>query len=147
MKLEEFGMICATAAGIYGFVRWLMEAERSPDPWGADIEKTVNTADAVPVCPHCLAPQEHNGWFCPECGATVGPYANYLPFVYPFSVGDAFRAGASSHPRRGLLVTLGYILVALGYFSILAPIYLLLLFLNFHRQAHEQELMPDNPLG
>ena len=65
----------------YRLVLWVMEAPRVPDPWGKEIEDAVNHEGAVPLCHNCLAPQEHNGWFCPECGVTVGPYCNYLPFV------------------------------------------------------------------
>lgn len=56
-------------AAIYIFCRWLLACPRTPDPWGAEVEQAVEEEHAVPVCPHSLTPQEHNGWFCPECGS------------------------------------------------------------------------------
>ena len=80
-------------AAIYAFCQWLLACPRTPDPWGSDVERAVKGEKAVPVYPHCLTPQEHNGWFCPECGSTSGQYGNYLPNVYIVSIGDAVRAG------------------------------------------------------
>ncbi len=45
---------------------WFQETKLAPEPWGTELEHAVHGPEAVPVCPHCLAPQEHDGWFCPE---------------------------------------------------------------------------------
>ena len=113
---------------IYGLVLWLMEAKRAPDPWGDEIDKALDQDDAVPLCHHCLTPQQHNGWFCPECGATVGPYCNYLPFVYLFSQGEVLRAGVTERFRRSPLIVIGFVLVSLAICAFAAPVYWFFLF-------------------
>ena len=120
--------ICALA--IYRVVVWLMEAPRTADPWGNEIDEALNQGEAVPLCHHCLTPQEHNGWFCPECGATVGPYCNYLPFVYIFAEGEVLRAGVTERLRRNPLIVIGFILFSLTVFAPIAPIYWFFLFKN-----------------
>ena len=123
--------ICALA--IYRFVLWVVETPRTVDPWGKETEEAVNRDEAVPLCHHCFTPQEHNGWFCPECGATVGPYCNYMPYVYIFSQGEVLRAGLTERMRRSPLITIGFVLLSLGMFAIAAPIYWFFLFKNLHR--------------
>ena len=123
-------ILALIAAAIYAFFRWLVAGPRTPDPWGYEVEQAVEAGDAAPLCPHCLTPQQHHGWFCPECGSTVGQYGNYLPSVYIFSIGDAARAGVQQRsPWTPLLVT-GYVLLAIAYFSLLAPLYCLFLFIH-----------------
>ncbi len=129
-------------AAIYRFCQWLLTCPRTPDPWGGDVEQAVESEDAVPVCPHCLTRQEHNGWFCPECGSMTGKYGNYLPYVYIFSLGDAVRAGVQQRGRWTPWLVAGYVLVAFAWFSILAPIYCLLLFLNRSRITKLQQVSP-----
>src|SRR5438552_2102204 len=116
--LAIFALVCAA---LYAFCKWLSASPRSPDPWGAEVEKAVEGEEAVPVCPHCLTPQEHNGWFCPGCGSASGQYSNYLPNVYIFSIGEAARAGVEHPNRWASFVTAGYVLIAFGFFSVLAP--------------------------
>ncbi len=111
MALVVLGIV---VVALYRVVLWLMEAERTADPWGEEIDKALEQDDAVPVCHHCLTPQRHNGWFCPECGATVGPYCNYLPFVYLFSQGEVVRAGVTERFRRSPLIVVGLVLFPLA---------------------------------
>jgi len=56
-----------------------------PNPWSDEDQEAVNRPDAVRVCHRCLTPQEHLGWFCPECGAATGPYNNCMPFLHILS--------------------------------------------------------------
>ena len=137
--LVILGLIFGT---VYAFSQWVFACPRTTDPWGADIEQAVEGEDAVPVCPHCLTPQDHNGWFCPECGATSGQYSNYLPNVYIFSMGDAVRAGVQQRSRWTPFLVTGYVLIAFAFFSILAPVYCLCLFLNRARIINLQEEAP-----
>jgi hypothetical protein len=133
------GVFALTAVVVYAFCRWLMSCPRTRDPWGADIEQAIEQEEAVPVCPHCLVPQRHNGWFCPECGFASSQYGNYLPSVYMFSIGDAVRDGVHRRSRWTPLLVAGYILLACAFLSILAPIYCLFLFLyrsQFVRHQH-----------
>jgi len=127
------GIIGLGCAAVYAFFKWLSAGPRTPDPWGPEVEEAVQKEEAVAVCPHCLTLQAHNGWFCPGCGSVSGQYGNYLPSVYIFSIGEAARAGVE-HPNRWRpFVTAGYVLIALGFFSVLAPAYCLFLFINLSR--------------
>jgi len=124
---------------IYRTILWLAAAARTPDPWGPEIEEAVERDDAVPLCDHCLAPQGHNGWFCPQCGATVGRYSNYLPFVYPFTIGESLRAGGEGRLRPWWVPILGFLMVPFCLLPIiLAPIYLLFFFARSLRPETEQ---------
>lgn len=130
--LVVLGLIGAT---VYAFCQWLMTCPRTPDPWGEEVEQVIEGEEAVPVCLHCLAPQEHNGWFCPECGSTTGQYSNWLPAVYIFSIGDAVRAGVQRRRHWTPFLVTGYVLIAFAWFSVLAPVYCLLLFFNRARMS------------
>jgi hypothetical protein len=129
MKIGTFLLLIFVPIVLYRFIVWLMGAKRTPDPWGPEVEQELNSPESLPVCPHCLTPQEHNGWFCPQCGSTVGQYGNYLPFVYTFTIGDALRSGAG-RAKSSFLLTLGYVLVGLSmlnYLVIMVPICLFFL--------------------
>ena len=102
-----------TVVGGYRLIRWIADSPRSPDPWDQQTEDATNAEDAVPVCHHCLTPQDHNGWFCPDCGTPVGPYANYLPYVYVFSIGSALRACLTEKFRHAPLIMAGFAMVSL----------------------------------
>lgn len=146
MKAELLAILILSGFALYLFIRWLRAPRQTSDPWGQDVEQTLQDPDAEPVCPHCLTPQHHNGWFCPECGSTVGQFSNYLPFVYPFSIGDAMRAGVTGGLWKRPIILTGYILIALGYFTILAPIYIALLFIRIARN-HELAAPTHEPGG
>ncbi len=141
--IGALGILGLFSAAVYTFCRWLFTAPLTPDPWGAEVEQAVEGEGAVPLCPHCLAPQEHNGWFCPECGSTVGPYSNYLPAVYIFSIGEAVRAGVTRRLRHPLLLGIGYVLIALGFLPFLVALIYLVLVLRKLNQRQDQD---SNPL-
>lgn len=128
------------AAAIYGFCQWVLASPRNPDPWGDDIEREVEEGETVPLCPHCLAPQAHNGWFCPECGSTAaGQYGHYLPGVYIFSFGEVLRAGVEWPGRWTLLVATGSALAAFYPLSGLALIYWLFLLAHRSRITRQRQ--------
>jgi hypothetical protein len=81
-----------------------------------------------------LTPQSHNGWFCPECGATVGPYCNYMPYVYVFAQGEVLRAGVADRVRHSVVVIAGFVLLSLGMYSVVAPVYWYFLAKNLRRK-------------
>jgi hypothetical protein len=140
--LAIFGLI---GAALYGLCQWVVACPRKPDPWEADLEPAGEGAEALPLCPRCLAPQAHPGWFCPECGsAAASQYGNYLPAVYIFSMGDGLRAAVERPGRWTPLVATGCALVGFLPFSPLAPIYGLFLFaqrarINRQRRAARRE--------
>jgi hypothetical protein len=136
--LGALAILGLIGAAIYRFCQWLLACPRTPDPWGSDVGQAVEGAEAAPLCSHCLAPQEHNGWFCPECGSTTGQYSNYLPGVYIFSLGDAVRAGVQQREPWTPLLVVGSVLIACAWFSILAPVYCLFLFINRARVSNPE---------
>jgi hypothetical protein len=127
-ELVALVILAILGVGFYRLILWLKEATRTADPWGDEIDKTLDQDDAVPLCHHCFTPQQHNGWFCPECGATVGPYCNYLPFVYIFSQGEVLRAGVTERIRHSPLIVIGFVLLSLVMCAVAAPIYWFFLF-------------------
>jgi hypothetical protein len=133
-ELVALVILAILGMAIYRLVLWLTEAKRTADPWGDEIDKALDQDDAVPLCHHCLTPQQHNGWFCPECGATVGPYCNYLPFVYIFSQGEVLRAGVTERIRRSPLIVIGLVLLSLTMFAIAAPFYWFFLFKHLRQE-------------
>ncbi len=136
----------AFGVALYQFVRWVMDAPRTLDPWGTEIDEALTREEALPLCHHCLTPQQHNGWFCPECGATVGPYSNYMPFIYVFSQGEVLRSGVTERMRRSPLITMGFVLLSLGMFAVAAPFYWFFLFKNLRRgDEPRREATPVSP--
>ena len=125
---------------LYRVFLWLREAKRTPDPWGPDIEAALEAPDAEPLCHDCLTQQQHNGWFCPECGAAVGRYCNWLPGVYIFSMGEALRSGVTERLRVTWVVVMGYVLISLHTLACLAPICWIFLFKNFRENARNHEV-------
>lgn len=101
---------------------------QSPTPWSKEDQDAANSPDAVSVCHHCLTPQEHSGWFCPNCGAATGPYNNCMPFINIFSQGETLRAGVNEKIQFARWVYPAYFLMALGALFIFAPLYWIRLF-------------------
>jgi len=133
MKIEQLVLVGLSGLILYRTFVWLRAAPRTPDPWDKEIEDSLENAPLM--CPHCLNLQEHNFWFCPECGSTVGQFSNYLPGVYPYSVGETVRAGIEGRLFINPLVIAGYTLLAFSFLSIIAPIYLLFLFGNLQKRV------------
>ena len=123
---------------VYRLWKWLATATRPVEPWNREVDEALERGDAVPLCEHCLTPQEHSGWFCPGCGATVGPYCNYLPYVYPFSIGESLRAGVTGRLRCNWVIKTGYVGIALAFIPILlVPVYLGFLFVRLRPSSQE----------
>jgi hypothetical protein len=82
-------------------------------PWSDELNEEVRGKTSAFLCHRCFTPQEHPGWFCPECGAATGPYNNMLPFVYIFSVGEVFRNGVACKKKPAAFVTAGYLFLSI----------------------------------
>ena len=132
-----FAIVVLVALGAFQLIRWLRKAASSPDPWSQEVEEALQKEDALPLCPHCLAPQEQETWFCGECGNSIGPYNNLNPYLYIFSLGDLFRRGVTEHVRRSPLVVVGFLLLSLSEYIIFAPYYWFLFFRNLKRHPAE----------
>ena len=128
-------------AGLAAVLFWRLivlvrDAPVRPDPWDAETERQISAPDAVQTCPHCSTEQPPDGWFCPHCGAAVGPYNNLMPYVHIFSTGEVLRNGTSGLIRFSPLIITGYFLFALSQYAplvILFPVYLFFLFRNLRR--------------
>ncbi len=137
MTLEQlvlFGVLCAVG---YRIIRWFRDAKLTPDPWGPEVEREVQDAEARELCHRCLTPQPERGWFCEHCGASIGPYNNYMPYVDVFAQGEVLRAGTRDHLRPSFFIILGYVIVSLAMYSIFAPIYLFFVIRHLHGQNEQ----------
>ena len=125
--------------------RWLRASSPStPDPWPEEVASAVSDPEVQPLCHRCLTPHPDEGWFCPVCGAAVGPYNNYMPYLQIFSEGEVLRAGVTDHYRRSALVVTGYVLLSLSTLFIFAPIYWFFLMRHLREQkANDVALAPE----
>jgi len=106
----------------------------------------VRSADAIPVCHRCTTPYELPVWFCPVCGAAVGPYNNLMPYVRIFSIGEALRSGVGPEAHFNRFRVLAYASIGLIEYGMFSPFYFIRLYLNFRKQ-HVQSRHPGNALG
>src|ERR1035438_2229632 len=65
-------------AGLWRITAWVRNAPVRPNPWGAEIEASLQADDATPICHRCLSPHSNTAWFCEHCGSAVGPYNNLM---------------------------------------------------------------------
>jgi hypothetical protein len=129
-----FSAIAALALFVgWRLLVWIKNAPLSPDPWNRAIDQTVHQPDAVPICHHCLTPASPTGWFCECCGCAVGPYNNYMPYLYIFSQGEVLRNGVTERIQINALTVGGYLLISLSGYVVFAPLYWFFLFRNLRQ--------------
>jgi hypothetical protein len=126
-------LIVTGSFAVWRFAQWLLDGPPPVEPWDDTVTKAIAQDDATPVCCRCLQPHESEIDFCPECGAPVGTYTNLLPFPYIFSLGDLLRVGTSGNFHRTPVTIIGFFLVALAEYTILAPFYWFMLLRNMNR--------------
>jgi hypothetical protein len=143
MKIEFFALLVAFGVLCIRAWVWFREGPQKSDPWDAEIANAMEEETAEPLCYHCLAPQKEIRWFCPECGASVGPYNNYDPYLRLFSQGQLLRSGVLDQVPRRPLIILGYIILPLAFFSIFAPVYWYFLIRNLNRPSIENAELAD----
>lgn len=119
------------------FARLVGSIHTEPDPWDADIDLAVRQPDAVLVCHRCITPQLPGSWFCPECGAAVGPYNNCLPWIRIFSIGEVYRAGAWRNLPVTLVTVVGLLLVSALDYTVFVPFFWYRLWRNLSRIRRE----------
>jgi hypothetical protein len=140
MKPETIAIIAAAALFITVLLRQFWKADgRSPNPWSAEIEAELCDGSSSPLCLKCLAAQSGNDWFCPKCGAPVGDYNNWMPYMTIFSDGELLRSGVNSSLRKSPLVIAGYLLYSLNLYTVFAPLYWWRLYQNYKRQQNFSE--------
>ncbi len=118
-----WGGILLVFVFVWMLIRWIQTAPKSPDPWDAAVEDSVESGDAVPICHRCLSPHNPQADFCPECGAPVGTYTNYLPFPYLFSIGHTLRIGTEGNYKHSFLTIFGFMFFAIVEYGLFAPVY------------------------
>jgi hypothetical protein len=111
---------------------WWLSLDRA-DPWPDELNDAVRGPDAIPVCHRCLKPCDRPVWFCPSCGAAIGPYNNVMPYIDIFSIGEAFRSGVGPEAHFTPFRTVAYGTLGLACYSVLAPLYFLRLNRNYRR--------------
>jgi len=146
LLIGELGLCGLVTAAFWRLVAWVRDAPATPDPWSAEVEQKLSEPDAVEVCPHCLTEQTSTAWFCPRCGRAVGPYNNLMPYINVFSQGEVLRNGTSGRLRKSPLILIGYFLISVGMFPLLAPFYLFSLFLNWQRQPDVPKSAEDQSI-
>ncbi len=124
-------------------IRW-WESLNTPDPWPEDMDVAVREDDALPVCHHCATPFEDQGWFCPSCGAAVGPYNNVMPYIRIFSQGEALRSGVGPEAHFTPYRAVAYMAIGLAEFGLFAPVYYFRLYRNYRRlQKQDEQPAPE----
>ncbi len=116
----------------------------TPDPWSADLDAAARAATAIPICHHCTTPCELPVWFCPACGAVVGPYNNIMPYIYIFSIGEALRSGVGPEAHFTPFRTVAYVCLGLAEYQLFAPLYFVRLYRNHRRLEEEQAESPGS---
>jgi len=129
-----------------GWIRKWWESLDVSNPWSEEIDKAARASDAIPICHHCTTPCELPVWFCPACGAAVGPYNNLLPFIRIFSIGEALRSGVGPEAHFTTFRTAAYISIGLVEYGVFSPLYFIRLYRNHLRLQKEQNQKPNNEI-
>ena len=146
MRVGVLGIVILLCLGLWMLIRWLFSGPQRPDPWSDEVAAEIAKDDAVPLCHRCLAP--HESWvdFCPDCGAPVGAYTNWLPYPYLFCIGHTLRIGASGDFRRSPLTIAGFLCLGLAEYALFAPVYWFMLLKGLSTRG-KSEPPSDPPPG
>ena len=142
-RVGVLGIVILLCFGLWMLIRWLLSGPRRPDPWSDEVAAEIAKDDAVPLCHRCLAPHESRVDFCPDCGAPVGPYTNWLPYPYLFSIGHTLRIGASGDFKRSPLTIAGFFCLGIVEYALFAPVYWFILLKGL--SAHGPSGPPSDP--
>lgn len=134
LTLAWLVMLCLLAVGGWRCLRGWFRAPVPLDPWARETETLGDPAEAQPMCLRCLEPHPEGAEFCPHCCAPVGQFNNYNPYLYLFSLGDVLRTGTTGPLKRSWITVTGLVLLSLTQYVFLAPIYWILLAVNWRRQ-------------
>ena len=123
LTIGLLGIALIVGYGLWGLVRWLFQGPSTPDPWDEQVAAQLAAEETLPLCHRCLSPHDGQVDFCPECGAAVGQYTNWLPFPWLFSLGHTLRLGTSGEFKQSRLTIFGFLLLSLAEYMLLAPVY------------------------
>lgn len=150
IKVGLIATSVVVGVALWRMIDWFFSGPKEPDPWGTEIEEHLNDPDVLPVCHHCSVPHPETAWFCPECGAAVGDYNNWNPYLYIFSLGEVLRAGTFGKPQRSWVTALGYFILSAGEYVVFAPVYWVLFLSNYCAPLHQPtrpSALPPSPSG
>ena len=148
LKILALALTVIGSFTLWRFAHWLLDGPTTAEPWDDQVAAAIAQDEATPVCCRCLHPQELSANFCPECGAPVGTYTNLLPFPYLFSLGDLLRIGTSGVFHRTPVTIVGFMLLGLAEYTILAPFYWFMFLRNLkgqHPPVAVSDERPANP--
>ncbi len=131
------GVAGLSLAAFWRLIVWVRTATPKPEPWGEEIEASLQAKDATPICHRCLTPHSDVAWFCEHCGSAVGTYNNWMPYVYVFSQGEVLRNGVAHKLRASPFLIAGYLLYSLVSYAIFAPLFWFFFFKNLKRLKME----------
>lgn len=135
--------LAAIAFLLWKAISWFICGPAGPDPWDEKIAADIEGEEGVPVCHRCLVPHDPGVDFCPDCGAPVGTYTNWLPFPYLFSLGHSLRVGTDGSFKRTPFTIFGFMALGFVEYGVFAPIYWFMLRRNVARLA-DLEARPDS---
>jgi hypothetical protein len=134
MKPETIAILVTSGvAGVFLFRTLRLQDAPTPDPWDQEIEAELRDGRAEPLCLKCLTPHSGQRWFCTGCGAPVGEYNNWMPYLSVFSEGEVLRTGVDPTVRRSPIIIAGFILYSLTSYTVFAPVYWWRLYQNLKR--------------
>jgi hypothetical protein len=137
MIVGMIGLTLLTVGFFWVLFRWLTRGPLSADPWDVEVSEAMEADDATPICHRCLERHLDGLDFCPNCGAAVGHYTNYLPFPRLFSLGHELRIGTCGEYKRSRLNIFGFILLSLAEYFVVAPLYWVLMWRALRRKEAE----------
>jgi hypothetical protein len=140
--LALFGLL---VYGVWGLIRWLREGPSRPEPWGDQVAAEIADDLAPALCHRCLTPHDASADFCPECGAAVGPYTNWLPYPQLFSIGHTLRIGTAGSFKHSALTIVGFFLFGLVEYALFAPVYWFVFLRNLSREQQAEPVAEPGP--
>jgi hypothetical protein len=105
---------------IHRLIQHCRQLVPKPDPWDTEVEASLDSQDATPVCHRCFTEHEANTLFCPKCGTAVGDYNNVLPWINVFSEGEVLRNSLFDRLRVNMLTVIGFFLFSIAFAAITA---------------------------
>ncbi len=144
LTIAFFTIVGLCGYGGWKFIHWLLAGPVQPDPWSAEIAAEISKDETPALCHRCLVPHDPANDFCPDCGAPVGPYTNWLPYPYVFSLGHTLRIGTSGDFKHSPITVIGFFLVSMAEYAIFAPVYWFVFLKNFSSRP-PRDLPPSEP--
>ena len=120
----QIAILAASGVSLASALKWFYSGTVKPDPWPVTVLDPLDDAESAPLCLRCLEFKPDHLCICPHCGSAMDAAARMIPFPSCLTLGDVLRSGTDpARRRKGLLMSLGYILVSWHSFFPAAPFY------------------------